>query len=258
MMLFDSHAHLDDEQFDPDRQSLIDSLPKRGISYVVNAGADLDSSGRSIELSEQHSFIYAAVGVHPHDAREMRDSDLDTLLKLAAHSKVVAIGEIGLDYYYDNSPREVQRKRFEDQLNLALKADLPVIIHSRDAHNDTMDILKAYSSGLKGCVLHCYSGSWEMAKIYVNMGFMISLGGPVTFRNAVKAVEVAQKIDMNYMMIETDCPYLAPHPHRGKRNDPGLLYLIAERIAEIRGMKAEEVAQITLKNACRFFGISNN
>ena len=163
-MFFDSHAHLDDRRFDRDRQALIESLPQRGISYVINVGADMESSEKSIELAQQYPFIYAAVGVHPHDAKDMKDSDLDALLEMAKHPKVAAIGEIGLDYYYDNSPRDIQRKRFEDQLELSIKIGLPVIIHSRDAHGDTMEILKKYSSRLKGCVLHCYSGSWEMAR----------------------------------------------------------------------------------------------
>ncbi len=257
-MLFDSHAHLDDEQFDPDRQALIEGLPERGVFHVINVGADLETSRRSIELSEKFPFIHAAVGVHPHDVRKMNDEDLGILLDMARHPKVAAIGEIGLDYYYDNSPRETQRKRFVDQLELALKVDLPIIIHSREAHKETLDILKSYSSKLKGCVMHCYSGSWEMAKTYTKMGFMISLGGPVTFKNAVRSVEVAKNIDLNHLMVETDSPCLTPHPHRGKRNDPGLVKLVVERIAEIRNMKAEEVARITKENACRFFGISGS
>ena len=254
-MLFDSHAHLDDKQYNSDRQALIEGLPGRGVSYVVNAGADMESSLRSIQLAEEYSFIYATVGVHPHDAEEMKDQDLLSLLKMSRHPKVLAIGEIGLDFYYDNSPRESQRKRFADQLELSIEADLPVVIHSRDAHGETMDILKSYSSRLKGCVLHCYSGSWELAEIYQSMGFYISLGGPVTFKNAVKTVEAAKNIDINHLMIETDSPYLSPHPYRGKRNDPGMTALVAERIADIRDMKMEEVAEITSKNACRFFGI---
>ncbi|NLC43956.1 MAG: TatD family hydrolase [Clostridiales bacterium] len=255
-MLFDSHAHLDDKRYNPDRQALIEGLPSRGISYVVNAGADMESSHRSVQLAEEYPFIYATVGVHPHDAEGMKDQDLDTLLDMAKRPKVVAIGEIGLDFYYDNSPRESQRKRFADQLELSIEASLPVVIHSRDAHGETMDILKSYSSRLKGCVLHCYSGSWELAKVYQSMGFCISLGGTVTFKNAVKTVEVAQNIDINQLLIETDSPYLTPHPHRGKRNDPSLVSLVAEGIAEIRGMKKEELAEITKTNACRFFNIS--
>ncbi len=254
-MLFDSHVHLDDKRFDPDRQALIQGLPQRGISHLLNAGADMESSRLSIALAEQYPIIHAAVGVHPHDAQEMKDNDLDDLMQMAKHPKVAAIGEIGLDYYYDNSPRDIQRKRFADQLELAVSADLPVVIHSRDAGSDTMDILKAYAARLRGCVLHCYSGSWEMAKIYQNMGFYISLGGPVTFKKAVKPVEVAKNIDLERLLIETDSPYLAPHPYRGKRNDPGLVGLVAERIAEIRSMEMEEVAEITRKNACRLFGI---
>jgi TatD DNase family protein len=254
-MLFDSHAHLDDERFDEDREALIEGLPGRGISYVLNAGADMDSSKRAIALAEKYDFIYASVGIHPHDAVNMMNGDLYTLEAMAKHPKVVAIGEIGLDYYYDNSPRDIQRKRFADQLELSAKAGLPVIIHDRDAHGDTLDILKAHRSILKGCVLHCYSGSWDMAKVLLDMGFYISLGGPVTFKNAAKAVEVAQNINLESLLIETDSPYLAPHPHRGKRNDPGLVRYAAERIAEIRGMEVSEVARITLENACRFFGI---
>ncbi|MGI6536960.1 MAG: TatD family hydrolase [Caldicoprobacterales bacterium] len=254
-MFFDTHAHLDDERFDSDRQALIEGLPERGISYVVNVGADMDSSRRSVELAEQYPFIYAAVGVHPHTAEEIEDSDLDVLLEMAQHPKVVAIGEIGLDYYYDNSPRDIQRKRFIDQLELSIKAALPVVIHSRDAYKDTMDILTEYKSRLKGCVLHCYSGSWEMAETYLKMGFFISLGGPVTFKNAARPVQVAQNIDLSRLLLETDCPYLAPHPFRGQRNDPGLISLTAEKIARLRGMETEKLAEITLKNACKFFKV---
>ncbi len=254
-MLFDSHAHLDDERYNPDRQSLIKGLPSRGISYVVNVGADMESSSRSIQLAEEYPFIFAAIGVHPHDAEGMKDQDLDTLKKMAEHPKVVAIGEIGLDFYYDNSPRESQRKRFADQLELSVEANLPVVIHSRDAHGETMDILKSYSSRLKGCVLHCYSGSWELAKVYQSMGFYISIGGPITFKNAVKTTEVAANIDINHLLIETDSPYLTPHPYRGKRNDPSFVSLVAERIAEIRGIKMEELAEVTKINTCRFFNI---
>ncbi|HHY81779.1 MAG TPA: TatD family hydrolase [Clostridiales bacterium] len=255
-MLFDSHAHLDDEAFDPDRQALIESLPAQGISYVVNAGADMESSRRSIKLAEEFYFIYASVGIHPHDAAGMTDQDLDELAEMAGHDKVVAIGEIGLDYYYDNSPRQVQRERFAQQLQLSSRVGLPVIIHSRDAHADTLDILKAHRPYIKGCVLHCYSGSWEMAKIYLDMGFYISLGGPVTFKNSAKAVEVAKNIDINYLLIETDSPYLSPHPYRGRRNDPGKVRLIAERISEIRQMDVNTLAEATLQNSCRLFGIT--
>lgn len=255
-MLFDSHAHLDDELFDADRLAMIEGLPGRGVSHVVNVGCSLKTSKSAIQMSENYPFIHAAVGVHPHDAEGMKDQDLDALLQLARHPNVVAIGEIGLDYYYENSPREIQKKRFADQLELAVQTQLPVIVHSRDAQSDTMEMLEAYRSRLKGCVLHCYSGSWEMAKVYVNMGFMISLAGPVTFNNAVRPVEIAKKIDLNHLMIETDCPYLAPHPYRGKRNDPGLVRFVAERIAQLRGMGTEEIARITHDNACNFFGIS--
>jgi TatD DNase family protein len=254
-MLFDSHAHLDDRRFDEDRELLIRGLKGRGISYVLNAGADMVSSRQSMELADEYDFIYASVGVHPHDAAGMKDEDLDTLAEMAEHPKVVAIGEIGLDYYYDNSPRDIQRKRFADQLELSADLSLPVIIHSRDAHKDTLDILTAHKSILKGCVLHCYSGSWDMAKLLLDMGFYISLGGPVTYKNAAKAVEIAQNIDLDYLLIETDSPYLTPHPHRGKRNDPAMVRFVAGRIAELRGMEVKDLARITLENACKFFGI---
>ena len=257
-MLFDSHAHLDDERFDEDREAIIEGLHGREISYVLNAGADLPSSQRAIALSEKYDFIYASVGIHPHDAINMKDNDLDTLADMARQPKVVAIGEIGLDYHYDNSPRQIQKDRFAQQLELSAKVGLPVIIHDREAHEDILDIIKAHKSILNRGVLHCYSGSWELAKIFIDLGFYISLAGPVTFKNSAKAVEVAQNIDMNYLMIETDSPYLTPHPYRGQRNDSGMVKLVAERIAELRGMDVSEVARITLENACNLFEIGKD
>ena len=254
-MLFDSHAHLDDEQFDGDRDALIRSLPARGVSCVLNAGDSLASSGRAVELAEKYDFIYAAVGIHPHGAVRMQEEDLKALAELAKHPKVVAIGEIGLDYHYDNPPRDIQKKRFIDQLKLSSEENLPVIIHDREAHGDTLDILKSHRPARGKCVMHSYSGSWEMAKVLLDMGCFLSIGGPVTFKNAGKAVEIAEKIPLESLLIETDSPYLTPHPYRGHRNDPGMVRLVAERIAQIRGMEYDEVARITLENACRFFGI---
>jgi TatD DNase family protein len=254
-MFFDSHAHLDDKRFDQDRHELITGLPKRGISYVLNAGADMVSSRKSADLAAKYPFIYASVGIHPHDARNAAKGYLDQLKALARQPKVKAIGEIGLDYHYDFSPRDVQRKCFVEQLELAGQLGLPVIIHDREAHGDIMKILKEnrhlYSQG----VLHCFSGSWEMAKACIDLGMYIALGGTVTFKNAVKAVEIAGKIPLEYLLIETDCPYLAPHPFRGRRNDPSLVRYVAERIGEIRGTEPMVVAGATLNNAKRLFNI---
>ncbi|HZK34801.1 MAG TPA: TatD family hydrolase [Bacillota bacterium] len=254
-MFFDTHAHLDDKRFDKDREQLISGLPARDIANVVNVGADMESSRRSIGLAESYDFIYASVGVHPHAAAGMDDTDLDQLAILAIEPKVVAIGEIGLDYYYDNSPRLVQKERFAHQLELSGRVGLPVIIHNREAHKDTLDILRAHRSILKGGVMHCYSGSWEMAKDFIDLGFYIALGGPVTFKNAKKPPELAANLPIEHLLIETDCPYLTPHPFRGKRNDPGLIRHIADRISEIRHMDLSEIARVTKKNACRLFNI---
>ena len=252
-MYFDSHAHYDDEKFDLDRVELLDSLKEKGVSYVVNAAADMSSAETSIKLAQEYNFIYAAVGVHPHDAENMKDSDLLTLKEMSKHKKVVAIGEIGLDYYYDFSPKEAQRKWFIEQLKLAKQLDLPVIIHSRDACQETFEIIR--ESGVKNGVIHCFSGSKEMAQEYVKRGFYIGIGGSLTFKNAKKTVEVVETISLDNIVIETDAPYLTPVPHRGKRNDSSYLSYVVEKIAEIKNTSAEDVARITMKNAKDLFGI---
>ncbi|KXZ40619.1 TatD DNase family protein [Alkalithermobacter thermoalcaliphilus JW-YL-7 = DSM 7308] len=254
-MLFDSHAHLDDERFDEDRDEVIKKIKSENVKYVLNAGADIASSKRSIHLSEKYDFIYASVGVHPHDVKDMNEDTINLLKTLSKHEKVVAIGEIGLDYYYENSPREIQKRWFERQIQLANEVKLPIIVHDRDAHKDTFDIIKTTKSKDIGCVLHCYSGSLELAKEYVKMGCFISIAGPVTFKNNVKTVEVIKKIPLEYLLIETDCPYLAPHPHRGKRNDPSYVRYIAEKIAIEKGISYEKVCEITTKNAKILFNI---
>lgn len=254
-MLFDTHAHLEDERFDEDREQLIEELPEKGVAYVVNVGSTLETSRMSVELAARYPFIYAAVGVHPHEVSQMSSRDLATLEAMATGQKVVAIGEIGLDYYYDFSPRELQREWFARQIDLAYSLGLPIIIHDREAHADVLDILKAKKDRIVGGVMHCYSGSWEMAKDFMDLGLYISLGGPVTFKNAKRPVEVAQKIPLDRLVIETDSPYLAPTPHRGKRNNPAYVGLVAQRIAEIRGMSFEEIAEITLNNAKKLFRI---
>ena len=255
-MLIDSHAHLDDKRFNKDRDRLIKSLEENDISLVINIGADISTSIKSVKLAEEYENIYAAVGVHPHSAKEMDDSTIEVLRAFANRDKVVAIGEIGLDFHYDNSPRDIQRKRFIEQIKLAKELDMPIVVHSRDADQETFDIIKeeAADGKLRG-VLHCYSGSAEMAKDYVDLGFYISLAGPVTFKNARKPREVAKTVPIDRLLVETDSPYLTPEPHRGKRNEPLYLRHVASMIAEIRGMSFEDVGRITSENTKKLFNI---
>lgn len=255
-MLFDSHAHINDERFDEDRDEVIEHLRENSIDLVVNPGADMPSSRSAVELANKVDFIYSAVGVHPHDVETMTDKDLEELKNLAKENeKVVAIGEIGLDYYYDLSPRELQKGWFIKQIELANELGLPFIVHDRDAHGDTFDIIKKYKAPETGCVLHCYSGSLELALEYIKMGCYISIPGTVTFKNNRKTVEVAENIPMEWMFIETDSPYLTPVPYRGKRNDPSKVRYVAEKVAELRGISYEEVCEITKENAKKFFNI---
>ncbi len=244
--LFDSHAHLDDEKFDIDRDETIKKIFDSGVSHFVNIGCDIESSKASIALTEKYDFIYATVGMHPHDSKDMTEETLLELEQLAQHKKVVAIGEIGLDYYYDNSPRDVQQYWFKRQLELAEKLDMPITIHSRDAAADTMEILK--STTARG-IIHCYSGSPEMAKQYIDMGFYISFAGPVTYKNSKNAVETAKIVPSDRILIETDSPYLAPDGFRGKRNDSSLVRYVCEKLAEIKGVSFEEMSQTTYNNA---------
>lgn len=254
-MFIDSHAHLDDERFDEDRKALITSLKEDKIDLVINIGADMDSSRASVSLAKEHENIYAVVGVHPHDAEAVSETYLDELRQLSKEEKVLAIGEIGLDFYYDNSPRDIQRNVFLEQLELARELDLPVVIHTRDAAGETFEILKdAASKGTRG-ILHCYSGSPEMALDYIKLGFYISLGGPVTFKKARVPKEVAELVPLDKLLIETDCPYLTPEPFRGKRNEPKYVAHTAQAIAEIRGITLEELAKATSRNAKEIFGI---
>lgn len=254
-MLIDSHAHLDDRRFDRDRDRLIKSLKEFGVELVINPGADLSSSIKAVSLAEEYDNIYAAVGVHPHSAKEMDESTIGLLKSFTNREKVIAIGEIGLDYYYDNSPRDVQRKRFIEQLNLAKEVNLPVIIHSREANKDTFDILKEAQDGSLRGVMHCFSGSVEMAMEYIKLGFYVSLAGPVTFKNARIPKEVAKAVPLDKLMIETDAPYLTPEPYRGKRNEPIYVRYVAGTIAELKGLTFEEVAKQTAENTKRLFNI---
>ncbi len=254
MGLFDSHVHLDDSRFDEDREELISSLSENGIDYVVNIGADLSTSRNSIELSEKYSFVYATVGVHPHEVKSMTEDDIILLRELSRHDKVVAIGEIGLDYYYDNSPRELQKKWFIRQIELANECSLPIVIHSRDAVQDTYEILKQHNQSSR-VLIHCFSQSLEMAKKYVNMGAFIALGGAITFKNAKNLLDVVKFVPMEQLLLETDCPYLTPEPFRGKRNDPSKVRFVAQKIAELKNIDFTEVMDATNHNARIFYGI---
>jgi len=255
-MLFDTHAHFDSRQFNEDRDELLSSLPEQGVSLIVNPGCDIPTSRKAVELAEQFPFVYAAVGFHPEELEGAELSDLEEIRRLAAHEKVVAIGEIGLDYYWvkDEEGRKKEQEFFRAQLAMAEELGLPVIVHDREAHGDTLAIVKEFP-GVKG-VFHCYSGSVEMAQELVALGWMISFTGVLTYHNARKAVEVAEAVPLERLMIETDSPYMAPVPHRGKRNDSGYVLHICEKLAEIKGISVQECARRTLENGCRFFGIS--
>lgn len=252
-MLFDTHAHLNDEAFDKDREELIEGLAEKGVGFVMNAGCSLASSRECIALAEKYPFLYASVGSHPDSADEVCDQVLEQYLEMSRHPKVKAIGEIGLDYYYENFDREVQLRAFQMQMELAWQADLPVIVHERDAHGDGMDMVRKFPE--IGGVFHCYSGSPEMAKQLVEQGWYIGFTGVLTFKNARKAVETAASIPLERIVLETDCPYMSPEPFRGRRNDPGRLIHMAEKLAEIRNLPVEEIIRITTENAKRLYRI---
>ena len=253
-MLFDTHAHLDDRAFDTDREDLLAGLADRQVALVMNPGCSLESSRNAVAMAERYDWLYAAVGSHPDAADEVNDQVLEEYRKLCKLSgKVKAIGEIGLDYHYEDIPRELQLKAFRAQLELARELDLPVIVHERDAHEDGMALVKEFST-VKG-VFHCYSGSAEMARQLVDMGWYIGFTGVLTFKNARKAIETAASIPLERIVLETDCPYMAPEPFRGRRNDPGYLYRMAEKLAEIRGISVEEIHRITTENGKRLYRI---
>lgn len=255
MELFDTHAHYDDEAFDADRDAVLSALPEAGVSLVLDPGCDLPSSQKAAALAETYPHVYAAVGVHPEHCAGFGEAALSALRQLAERPKVIAIGEIGLDYYWEqNPPREIQRQAFRAQLALARELDLPVIVHDREAHQDCLSIVREHPQ-VTG-VYHCYSGSLEDAKVLVKLGWMLSFTGVITYKNARKALEVIDWLPMDRIMIETDSPYLTPEPFRGKRNDSGYVHLVAETIAQVKGVPPEEVAAVTLENGRRFFGIS--
>ncbi|WFR57431.1 TatD family hydrolase [Anaerocolumna sp. AGMB13025] len=254
-MIFETHAHYDDEAFDEDRESLLNSLYEAGIEYVVNVGASIDTTKKTLELTEQFPFVYGAVGVHPSETAELDEEKFKWLKEAALLKKVVAIGEIGLDYYWDTPERQIQKEWFNRQMELALEVKLPAIIHSRDAAADTYDMIKA--AGLKetGGVIHCFSYGKEMAKNYLDMGFYLGIGGVVTFKNAKKLKEVVEYAPIEQLILETDCPYLAPEPNRGKRNSSLNLIYVAKEIAALKSIPYEEVISITEQNAKTMYGI---
>jgi TatD DNase family protein len=253
-MLFDTHAHMDDRAFDADREALLTSLPRQGLSLVMNPGCSLSSSRNVDKLTRAYEYLYGAVGSHPDVCDEVNEEVLDIYRTLCRENpKIKAIGEIGLDYHYEDIPREIQQRAFRLQMGLAKELGLPVIVHDRDAHADSMAIVEEFPE-VKG-VFHCYSGSVEMAQWLIDRGWYIGFTGVLTFKNARKAVEVAEAIPLERIVLETDCPYMAPEPFRGKRNDPGKLYRMAERLAQIRGLSVEEVQTITLENGKRLYGI---
>ena len=253
-MLFDTHAHLDDRAFDEDRQALMDALPEAGLALVMNPGCSLASSRNVCKLVSQYPWLYGAVGSHPDACDEVNEAVIEEYRILCKQNpKIKAIGEIGLDYHYEDIPREIQQRAFRMQMALAAELDLPVIVHERDAHADGMQIVSEFP-GVTG-VFHCYSGSAEMANWLVERGWYIGFTGVLTFKNARKAVEVAASIPLDRIVLETDCPYMAPEPFRGKRNHPGYLYRMAEKLAEIRGISVEEVHAATYENGKRLYRI---
>lgn len=254
-MLFDSHSHIDASQFDHDRDLVIRRAQLNDISFILNPGADFESSLKAVELAEKYDFIFAAVGVHPHDAETMDDQMLQMLEMIAKKPVVKAIGEIGLDYYRDLSPRDVQKKWFIEQIRMAKRLALPVVIHDRDANDDVLRILKEEHAFKTGVLMHCYSGSRELATQYIKLGAYISIAGPITYKNARKTIEVVDAVPLDRLMIETDAPYLTPEPYRGKRNEPMYVKHTCQKMAMLKGISYEEMAKITLENAKKFFSI---
>lgn len=254
-MLTDTHTHLNAEAFNEDREEVIRRAYESGVTRMVNIGFNRETIPTSLELAEKYDFIWTAVGWHPQDAIDMKPGDLEWIEELCKQEKVVAIGEIGLDYYWDTSPKDVQHRVFREQIQLARKIGKPIIIHNRDAHADVVRILREEKASEVGGIMHCYSGSWEIAKECLDMNFHISFGGPVTFKNAKQPKEVLAQVPLDRLLIETDSPYLTPHPYRGKRNESSYVLLVAEAAAEIKGMTVEEIAEITTNNAIRLLGL---
>lgn len=254
-MIFDTHAHYDDEAFDEDRDTLLSSMRENGIDYIVNIGASIETTKKTIELTKQYDFVYGAAGVHPTETAELTDEKIDWLKSVAQNDKIVAIGEIGLDYYYKEPEPAVQRKWFEAQMELAREVKLPVIIHSRDAANETVTMMTAMKAGEIGGVIHCFSYSPEIARDFLNMGFYLGIGGVITFSNAKKLKEVVEYAPLDRILLETDCPYLSPTPNRGKRNSSLNLPFVVEEIARLKKEDPARIIDITAENAKRMYRI---
>ena len=255
-MLIDTHVHLNAEQYEEDVVEVIESARRAGVNRMVVVGFDTPTIERAIELAETYSFIYAVIGWHPVDAIDCTQKELDWIESLASHPKVVGIGEMGLDYYWDKSPREVQQQLFRKQIQLAKRVNLPIVIHNREATADVVRILKEEEAATVGGIMHCFTGSVEVARECIAMNFLISLGGPVTFKNAKQPKKVAEEIELEHLLVETDAPYLTPHPYRGKRNEPKHVLLVAEEIAKLKGISYEEVAKQTTRNAEKIFALT--
>ena len=255
-MIFDSHAHYDDAQFDEDRMDVLSHLKDAGVAKVVNISNGWDDLLKTLELIKQVPFLYGTVGIHPCKVSELNDERMEQMRDFCSGDKIVAVGEIGLDYYWMSDPKEVQKEWFIRQLRLAKEVNLPVVIHSRDASQDTFDIMKAEHAGTTGGVIHCYSVSVELAREYVKMGYFLGIGGVVTFKNSKTLKKVAAEIPLEHIVIETDCPYLAPTPYRGKRNSSAYLPMVVEEIARLRGISPEEVERVTYENAMRLYSIA--
>lgn len=255
-MIFDSHAHYDDEQFDEDRERLLDSMEARGIGRIVNVGASIESCRHTLELLKRFTHVYGALGIHPSEVEELNDESFLWLKKALSKPKVVAVGEIGLDYHWETPKPELQKYWFETQLELARESGLPVVIHSRDAAADTLEIMKSHNAGEIGGVIHCFSYGVQMAKEYLDMGLYIGVGGVVTFKNSRKLKEVVKYVPIEQIVLETDCPYLAPEPNRGKRNSSINLPYVVNEVARIKNMAPKEVIDITYKNAMKLYDIS--
>lgn len=253
-MLFDTHTHINAVQFKDDLEEVIDRAQQAGVKEMVVVGFDRETINEAIKLIDTYDFLYGAVGWHPVDAIDMTPSDLKWIEELAtSHPKIVALGEMGLDYHWDKSPKEVQHQVFREQIQLAKRIDMPIIIHNREATEDIVKILQEERAETVGGIMHCYTSDLETAKLCMDMNFYISFGGPVTFKNADLPKEVAKEIPLNRLLIETDCPYLSPHPYRGKRNEPARVKLIAEKIAELKGVSLDEIARVTSNNAKTLF-----
>ena len=257
MELFDSHCHLEDERFQGEVEDVLARMAEAGVNRCILASSDMPTGTKIVGLADQYPQVYGMVGFHPHEASQFREEDLEQMAQWLKHDKIVGVGEIGLDYYYDHSPRDVQRQVLERQLDFALEQNVPVAFHIRDAHGDTLDMFSRRKGRLPEGVLHCFSGSLECARQYLDMGFYLSFAGPVTFKNAAKLQEVAKYCPIDRLLVETDSPYLAPVPLRGQRNEPANVRFVAQMVAELKGMDAEQLARHAFENTCRLYRIPN-